>query len=228
VNCAAEPGSIAGTPLSAAIVLDTSVTGGEFEAVRSAAASLINQLGPDDRVAFIQAASTVLPIGGFTNNRSSINGVLSAMTISGSGTALYDAIEFAVRNTASQSGRRRAVVVFSGNENNSGTIRDANALFASARTQGVPVFILSFGASAQSATTSAAMQQLALETAGRFNATSGNLLLRSEGTGLILANQHIVSWSAPNRDGAMHAFGLTLASAQGSAANVTFYRACKQ
>jgi VWFA-related protein len=228
VNCTAEPSSAAGIGLSVAFVIDTSASSGDLGAEKAAATAAISHLAADDRVALIQADATAVPVGGFTANRTSTSGALAALGGTGSANnAIFDAIEVAVRNAAAQTGRRKAVVVFTGSENTAGTIRDSAVMLNSARAAGVPVYVLSFSASANSATATAAMQQLALDTAGRFTATNGNLQLQAERTGQILANQHSVSWSTPNKDGAFHLFGLTLSSSQGSAVSSVFYRSCR-
>ncbi|MBI2686890.1 MAG: choice-of-anchor D domain-containing protein [Acidobacteria bacterium] len=228
VNCSAEPVSTAEIGLSLAVVVDTSVTSTELDTEKSAAASLINLLAVNDRVALIQADAGAVPVGGFTNNRAATSAALTAIGNSGGmGNALFDAIDVAVRAANSQLGRRQAVVVFTGSENTAGTIRDSAVMLARARAGGIPVYVLSFGAAANSAAAAAVMQQLALETAARFAATSGNLLLQAERTGQILANQHAVSWSTPNKDGAFHLYGVTLTSSQGTATTSVFYRGCK-
>ncbi|MBM3754850.1 MAG: choice-of-anchor D domain-containing protein [Acidobacteria bacterium] len=229
VNCQAETASGAGIGLSVAIVIDTSVVASELEIEKAAASTLIGQLDADDRVMFIQADATAQAVGGFTANRAGIGGALATMVNSGQGgTALYDAIEQAGRETASQLGRRRAVVVLTGSENSRGNLREAAALRASVRSSGVPVFSIPFGAAAASAITLPALQQLALETAGRIITASGNLGLQSERFGQILRNQHVVTWTTPSRDGAPHLFGVTLLSLQGTAATTNFYRGCRQ
>jgi hypothetical protein len=223
VNCQAESADEAGVGLSVAIVIDSSVSAAELETTRGAAATLIAQLANADRVMFVQADASAQAIGGFTASRSGIVGALATIAGSGQqGTALYDAIELASRAAASQLGRRRAVVVFSGNENSRGTLREPSALLSSARTTGVSVYSIPFGAGP-----SAILQQLALETAGRSTPASGNHNLLSERLGQLLRNQHVVRWTTPNRDGAPHLFGLTLLSSQGSTATASFYRGCR-
>ncbi len=223
VNCAVEPAS-AETGISVALVVDTGVTAGELDTERTAAAAAIAQLLPDDRVALYQAGSTEAVMGGFTSNKSSVISALGAITAGGTGSATYDAIDGAIRGLAAQTGRRRAVLVLTGTENVTGTLRSSAVLLERARTAGTPIFVLSFGAATGTGTV---MRQLALDTAGQYLATSGNLGLQAERVGQIMANQHVVSWSSSFRDGAFHAFGLTFTGSQGSAGTTVYFPACR-
>jgi VWFA-related protein len=142
-----------------------------IDEMQAAAVSFINNLSapPDEAeiIRFAKIIEPVVPDPEFTSVKGDlIAAIQAAIPIDDDfrdGTAMYDAVEQAVADTAAQGpDRRRAVVVIAdGRDNSSDT--DLNQLIDQALISGVPVFTIGLGdVNAEN------MQQLADETGGQY------------------------------------------------------------
>lgn len=165
------------SPQSIALVLDISASMELMAAIppmQAAAENFIGRLdfgsADPDRAEIIRFAKSIEP--GTATGFTTISGVLTAAIYAPipvdldfrDGTAMYDAVEQAVADTAAQGpGRRRAVVVIADGRDNSSLNIDLNGLIDQALESGVPVFTIGLGdVNAEN------MQQLADETGGQY------------------------------------------------------------
>ena len=161
------------SPKSIALVLDISASMEDaIDEMQAAAVSFINMLAaPPDEAEIIRFAKTVEPVvpdPEFTSVKGDLIAAIQAAIPKDfdfrDGTAMYDAVEQAVADTAVQgTDRRRAVVVIADGRDNSSSSIDLNGLIDLALDEGVPVFTIGLGdVNAEN------MQQLADETGGQY------------------------------------------------------------
>jgi VWFA-related protein len=160
------------SPQSIALVLDISASMEDaIDEMKAAAVSFINNLSaPLDEAEIIRFAKVIEPVvpdPEFTSVKGDLIAAIQAAIPIGdfrNGTAMYDAVEQAVADTAAQGpGRRRAVVVIADGRDNSSLNIDLNGLIDQALESGVPVFTIGLGdVNAEN------MQQLADETGGQY------------------------------------------------------------
>ena len=99
------------TPFIVALLLDTSAsTRHRLQEIQEAAISFVEHLRPDDRVAVIAFSDTVEVLVGPTNDRDSLRRAIRSAPL-GSGTPLYDAVNFALRQLFNRVVGRKAVVL---------------------------------------------------------------------------------------------------------------------
>jgi len=160
------------SPQSIALVLDISASmENAIDEMQAAAVSFINKLSaPPDEAEIIRFAKTVEPVvpdPEFTSVKGDLIAAIQAAIPNDpdfrDGTAMYDAVEQAVEDTAARgSDRRRAVVVIADGRDNS-SFTNLNELIDQALEKGVPVFTIGLGdVNAEN------MQQLADETGGQY------------------------------------------------------------
>jgi len=162
------------SPQSIALVLDISASMELRDAIdemQAAAVSFINNLSaPPDEAEIIRFAKGVEPVPApvFTSDPDALKVAINTDPNINpvefrDGTAMYDAVERAVTDTAAQGpGRRRAVVVIADGRDNS-SFADLNELIDQALEKGVPVFTIGLGD-----VNAEIMQQLADETGGQY------------------------------------------------------------
>jgi Mg-chelatase subunit ChlD len=98
-------------PFHVVLMLDTSgSTEDKLGLIRSAAISFTEQLQRGDRVKVISFDDEVRELSEFTNDKSALKAAINK-TRAGEGTKLYDAMELALNNVRSISGRK-AIVIF--------------------------------------------------------------------------------------------------------------------
>ena len=165
------------SPKSIALVLDISASMDDaIDEMQAAAESFINspKFEPGDEAEIIRFAKSIETgtLTGFTTDKGVLIAAIQAPIPNDpnsdfrDGTAMYDAVEQAVTDTADTAAkgpdRRRAVVVIAdGRDNSSDT--DLNQLIDQALDSGVPVFTIGLGdVNAEN------MQQLADETGGQY------------------------------------------------------------
>ncbi|MFC1881836.1 VWA domain-containing protein [Thermodesulfobacteriota bacterium] len=161
------------SPQSIALVLDISVSmEGAIDEMQAAAENFIIKLfaSPDPNEAEIIRFAKSIEAGtstGFTTDEDALKDAIRAPIPNDfdfrDGTAMYDAVEQAVADTAllDPSRRRAVVVIADGRDNSSDT--DLNGLIDQALESGVPVFTIGLGdVNAEN------MQQLADETGGQY------------------------------------------------------------
>jgi Ca-activated chloride channel family protein len=194
------------SPQSIALVLDISASMDLMAAIppmHAAAENFIGRLdfvsADPDKAEIIRFAKSIDPgtATGFTTN----SGVLTAAIYAPipndpdfrDGTAMYDAVEQAVADTAAQgTGRRRVVVVIADGRDNSSDI-ELTALIDQALDSGVPVFTIGLGdVNAEN------MQQLADETGGQYYyaPTEGDLDDIYDHISEIISSQYTLTYSS--------------------------------
>ena len=158
------------SPQSIALVLDISASMEDaIEKMQAAAVSFINKLSapPDEAeiIRFAKIVEPVVPDPEFTSVKGDLIDAIQAAIPNDpdsdfrDGTAMYDAVEQAVTDTAAQGpDRRRAVVVIADGRDNSSLI-ELDGLIEQALDDGVPVFTIGLGD-----VNAETMQQLADET----------------------------------------------------------------
>ncbi|MGE3960061.1 MAG: VWA domain-containing protein [Dehalococcoidia bacterium] len=101
-------------PVSVVVAIDASASmeGAPLEAARQAAISLVDRLGPEDRVAVIAFSDTPVLMSGFEGGAAGAIGGLQTLWLGGS-TSLYAAIDDALALLAPEVDRTRAVVLLS-------------------------------------------------------------------------------------------------------------------
>jgi VWFA-related protein len=159
------------SPQSIALVLDISASMEDaIDEMQAAAVSFINNLtAPPDEAEIIRFAKSIETgtLTGFTSDDAVLVAAIQAPIPNDAdfrdGTAMYDAVEQAVADTAARGpARRRAVVVIADGRDNS-SFADLNELIDQALEEGVPVFTIGLGdVNAEN------MQQLADETGGQY------------------------------------------------------------
>ena len=162
---------------------------------------LFARLGANDRLAVFQSDATASMVASFTNSRPTVGGIVDAMKNIAPGSALLDTVDQAIRAVSTQSGRRQVVVVFGAGETSSGVIRDAAVVRQTARSFGIPVFVLA-------------------------NNAMPPVPLATERIAVQLSVQHVVTWTS-SPGAAPKLFGLTFTGSQGTAVFNTFFRGCR-
>ncbi|MEK7408357.1 MAG: choice-of-anchor D domain-containing protein [Acidobacteriota bacterium] len=230
VRCSVEPGASIDQPLSVALIIGTSPvsTATELDLLKSAVREFVTQLGQNDRAAIHQLDREAQAVSGFTSSKPGLFAVIDSLQPVGGGTALYDAVLQGINLASQQQGRRQAVVVLASGENTSGTVRDANRVISAAGSAGVPVFSFAFGAGAGNGNLENFLRQLAAETVGQFDSQPAamTMLLPMQRLGQTLANQYVVSYSTPRKDGQTHTLGIRFTGSQGTASTTRPYSRC--
>jgi VWFA-related protein len=197
------------SPKSIALVLDISASMELRDAIdemQVAAVSFVNKLtAPPDEAEIIRFAKGVEPFPApvFTNNVDILKAAINADPDINpvdfrDGTAMYDAVEQAVADTAAQgSDRRRAVVVIADGRDNS-SFADLNELIDQALESGVPVFTIGLGdVNAEN------MQQLADQTGGQYYYApdEGDLDAIYDQISEIISSQYTLGYDSPSSCG---------------------------
>jgi VWFA-related protein len=197
------------SPKSIALVLDISASMEDaIDEMQAAAVSFINKLSapPDEAeiIRFAKIIEPVVPDPDFTSVKADLIAAIQALIPNdpGSdfrdGTAMYDAVEQAVADSAAQGpGRRRAVVVIADGKDNS-SFADLNELIDQALESGVPVFTIGLGdVNAEN------MQQLADETGGQYYYApdEGDLDAIYDQISAIISSQYTLGYDSPSSCG---------------------------
>lgn len=237
VPCTIIPAEPSGSGLSWVMVLHASA--GILDPVKrrndllnmgNIAFAFIDAIGLQDRMAVTQMDNGVRLLWDFTNgeNRNALqDGVRSMRDPLGIGTSLYDAIEDGLDRLATQGSRRKAMLIFVGNENNFDTRgpRDVNALIARVQTAGVALHFMPLGDGFRNPILLALANQLALDSGGVVftdpAAPATSLVARLAES---VNQQQLINYTTPNRDGQPHLFrvdftvpGATFTAARGYA-----------
>ncbi|MBN1485065.1 MAG: VWA domain-containing protein [Chloroflexia bacterium] len=153
-----------GEPIMLALALDTSGSMGGYPLAntKTAAAQLINDLGPADMAALLSFASEVTVRQDLTADKTAVIADIEALTAAGD-TALYDGIYQASTLLASRPRGRKAVVVLTDGQDTNSTLELEDAV-AQAREASIPVYVIGFGSSIQPDN----LERVAMLTGGRF------------------------------------------------------------
>lgn len=193
----AELASSQSIPLDVLILTDTSgSTEGEGLAqAKAAAASFIRGLAPEDRVAVMRFANSVTLQQDFTTDKEAAIAAVNALTSSGQ-TETYKATDAAVRQAATSTSTRRAMILLTdGAADAIVTGITAQDALTTASLSGVPVFTIAQGAAIED---SSFLVELARVTNGQYleAPSSGDLQGVYASIGRILQNQYLVTVDA--------------------------------
>ncbi len=130
------------------LVVDTSASmaGAGLGQAREAAKAFVASLSPNDQAAIIAFSSDVRVVQPMTADREALRGALDGLAAVGS-TALYAAVDEAVRQAVSSPFQRRVVILLSDGEDYGGiSTVTRQAVLGAATASGVPVYAIGVGA----------------------------------------------------------------------------------
>jgi hypothetical protein len=222
VSCVATRAEPSGSGLSLVMVLHASAgindpvkQRNDTLNMRNAAYAFIDAIGDQDRMAVTQMDNGVRLLWNFASgeNREALrDGVDMMRSPLGIGTSLYDAIEDGLDRLATEGNRRKAMLIFAGNENTYDTRgpRDGdalNALFRRVQNSGVSLHFMPLGDGFRNTNLIALANQFALDSGGLVF-TDPNVAATTSVTRLAetLNRQHLIHYATPNRDGQPHMF----------------------
>lgn len=188
---------VGNAPVSVSLVLDASgsLSDADVQNIRVSARAFVDLLGSRDKVAVYHFANGVARVVDYTADKGQAKAAVNLLDNDGGAvgdgtqTALFDAIIESAGHSTTASGRR-ALVVMTDGQNNTGTSNPQSAVNA-ALAAGVPVFTIGFGSASSSV-----LQTIASGTGGRFffGASSSDLQAILRAIGRTLDNQYILSW----------------------------------
>ena len=182
--------------LSVMIVIDISgsMAGEPLARAKQAATEFAAQLGPNDEAALISFSDKVTPLVGLTKDRQKLTAAIAALQAAG-GTALYEAAQTSAFLTGVAHAPRGAIVLLTDGENDApGSKATPDGALAVAKSAGVPIFTIGFGASPDASY----LQQLSTATQGQYRAaTTGNVSSVYADLATLLRSQYVVTIQAP-------------------------------
>lgn len=217
------------TPLSLTIVygLNGIPTDEEKVLLKAALRQMILALNPDDRIALMHLDDSREQVA-FTTDRNAILNRIDELRSLPDTNYLLDAAWLALQNTVRERGRRQAVLLFTGTENQGGTFNDYNQLIGSVRAGNVPFFTYALGNGGGNVNLSAILRQLARDSGGRYVAESDPRkfadLFRNQGN--MFLQQHLVEFRTPNQDAREHTVRFTFALGDGPVTASRTYTPC--
>ena len=127
-------------PFTVVMVIDVSPsTKFEIDEIRDAAIAFVNQLKPQDKVMVIEFDRKIRVLTELTGDRTIIRNAIN-MSDFGSGTALYDAVNFSLTKTLNSVSGRKAVVLFTDGVDTQSTKANADMTLATAEESDSMVF----------------------------------------------------------------------------------------
>lgn len=134
-----------GRSIALILALDVSgsMQGAPLDATRAAARSLIEGLGPQDRVALLAFNQQVTWVQEFTSDRATLIKALDGLSASGD-TAFNDALHAAGRRMGALPAGRRAIIMLTDGEDTASATAFTQAL-STAQGSNTPVFTVGFG-----------------------------------------------------------------------------------
>lgn len=150
--------------LSVALVLDRSgsMYGEPNTNLEGAASQFISLLTSNDAAEVINFSDVLNIDAAFTSDKASLLAAINGYYANG-GTALYDALGQAIRDTAARGGRA-AVIGMTDGENNSGAISSSAEIVTLAHSKGIPIFLIGLGSANQNT-----LESLATDTGGIYS-----------------------------------------------------------
>lgn len=203
VQVATQLPSIAST-----LVLDTS--GSMKRAIgdaQRAATTYVDNVRAEDEVLIIDFSDKVKVAQSFTSSKPPLRAAIGAMKARGN-TALYDAVFEAVRSFGDKKGRKVAIVLTDGRDDD-GTgkvlsVKTVEQVIAAAREVNVPVFTIGLGADVDEAI----LTKIAVESGGRYfpSPSPADLENLYREIGEQLTGQYLLSYGTDlsERDGSWH------------------------
>jgi VWFA-related protein len=141
----------ANVPLSVVIAIDISgsMAGEPLARAKQAATQFVQDLAPTDEAAIVSFNSAITMAVAFTRDKALLTAGIAKLQAGGA-TALFDAVQFSTFVARSTSSPRRAVVLLTDGENDTGEAEAPGATEAgsvdAAAGAGAPVFTVGFGA----------------------------------------------------------------------------------
>ncbi len=198
----AELASSQTIPLDVLLLIDTSgSTQGEGVAqAKSAAVSFITRLAPEDRVAVMRFANSVTLQQDYTADKNAAIAAVNTLESKGQ-TELYKATDAAIRQAATSTSARRAMILLTDGAGDA-IVTDVseNQALATANSSGVPVFTIAQGAAILDP---GYLIDLADVSNGRYleAPAPGDLTGVYQSIGRLLQNQYIVTFDASEAAG---------------------------
>lgn len=166
------------------------------------------------------------------SNKGALQDAVNSITTTvpnGSGTALYDAIEDALDRLATQTTRRKAIVLFTASENTFDTRgpRNVNQLLQRVQSAGVPLYLIPVGDGIQNQSLISALNQFASDSGGRVMIDRGSTIAEEVGRlAHEVDNMHLVDFPATRRDGLPHRFQINFNVSDGQFSASKVYQGC--
>ncbi|MCU0914166.1 MAG: VWA domain-containing protein [Planctomycetes bacterium] len=130
--------------VSLALDYSGSMSPAAIQALETAAKGFVEVLRPGDCGEIIKFAKGVEVMQEYTDDRPALLGAVQrATTLERSATALYDAIDRALSDTAERPSGKAVIVLSDGRDNHSQ--QSATAVIAHARAEGIPIFTIGLG-----------------------------------------------------------------------------------
>lgn len=149
-------------PTNTMLVMDASTSmREEIDDAKAGARLFVDLMRPDDRTGVVIFSKIVNDFQPLTSEKNQLIAVINDAKIIG-GTALYDAILFAIQGVKNENGRR-GVIAYTDGQDNSSSITPL-ALIDSARAYNLPIFTIALG----SETRITELRQIANQTGGLF------------------------------------------------------------
>lgn len=190
-------------PISIALVMDNSTSMEDIDIAEMdrSALNIIGQLSPLDEVEIIKFDEQVYIEQEFTSDQDLLIAAINQVRDS-AGTALYDALQKAVDDTASQTSKRKAVIVITDGNDNSSTA-GVNDIIANTETKGIPVFVIALGNNINIAP----LQMITTGSSGEFYeadvAQNLRTILQQQLTEVLFTDQYILSYISSSTGGAV-------------------------
>lgn len=186
--------SSSGQAISSSLVLDFSGSMDSYRAdLENAATAFVNNMGAADRGEIVKFDQIVAVAQAYTADKNLLrNAIPTGSSEFGGSTAFYDATYRGIQDTASESGQRAVVAFTDGYENASSIILTQSDLINQARSRGIPIFTIGFGAA-----DTTGLQTIASSTNGQYYyaPTSTELTAIYQRVAQIFSNTMIISWS---------------------------------
>lgn len=194
-----------------ALVVDTSMDEEDMVAMRAAVAAFVSALGTNDEVALVTFSDAATVVQDLTADKDRVASTVAELTVSGSRTDLYTAVEVAAGLLANADTDRRTLVVVSNTGDNANLLPVEQAVTA-ATEAGVAVYAVTF-ATVPNATP---LQALADSTGGQVRLLAAPEQLRTElqTIALLLRQGYLMTFeSGLAADGSTHTLGVSAAVA---------------
>lgn len=187
--------------LSCAILLDT--TGSMSEAlprVKNSIVKLIDELGPQDSVAFYTFDERLIVRQEFTTDKDAAKRAVLRTRAQGR-TALFDALSETAQDISKRPGKK-ALVVFTDGEDNS-SVLNANSAIDRAKKVGVPLYAIAEGEAVKSQNLKKLLEDLSQRTGGSTYQVnkSGDIELVFQKIAQDLQHLYMISYQPPSAPG---------------------------
>ncbi|MCL4547533.1 MAG: VWA domain-containing protein [Bacteroidetes bacterium] len=185
-----------GSAISVALVIDRSgsMSGTPLSDAKTAANSFVDNMQSNDKGAVISFDNTITVNQGFTTDKTVLKTAINNL-VSGSTTAIYDAIYQAVDLTKVETGRKAIILMTDGGDNaSSHSMTDA---INYAVQNSLPVYTIGLGLTAGS-TAEQNLQQIASQTGGKYYLAPSSSQLQSiyQSISQQLSNQYVITYSS--------------------------------